>query len=83
MNDSDNSQVAAEQARDTFEKTAAQFEKSALDTPLPDAMRAVAEKNVAQTREVYERSKDALEAALKNSGAVFRRVGPRNHSFEP
>ena len=75
MNDSDNPRVAAEQARDTFEKTAAQFEKSALDTPLPDAMRAVAEKNVAQTREVYERSKDALEAALKTLERSFDALG--------
>ena len=75
MNDSDNPRVAAERARDTFEKTAAQFEKSALDTPLPDAMRAVAQKNVAQTREVYERSKDALEAALKTLERSFDALG--------
>ena len=75
MNDSDNPRVAAEWARDTFEKTAVQFEKSALDTPLPDAMRAVAEKNVAQTREVYERSKDALEAALKTLERSFDALG--------
>ena len=37
MNDSDNPRVAAEQARDTYRKTAAQFEKLALDTPLPEA----------------------------------------------
>ena len=30
-------------------------------------MRAVAEKNVAQTREVYERSKDALEVLTSAS----------------
>ena len=75
MNDSDNPRVAAERARDTFGKTAAQFEKSALDTPLPDAMRAVAEKNVAQTREAYERSKDALEAALETLERSFDALG--------
>ena len=75
MNDSDNPQVAAEQARDTYRKTAAQFEKLALDTPLPEAMRAVAEKNVAQTREVYERSKDALETALETVERSFDALG--------
>ena len=75
MNDSDNPRVAAERARDTFGKTAAQFEKSALDTPLPDAMRAVAEKNVAQIREAYERSKDALDAALKTLERSFDALG--------
>jgi phasin len=72
MNDSDNPQVAAEQARDTYRKTAAQFEKLA---PLPEAMRAVAEKNVAHTREVYERSKDALEAALETLERSFDALG--------
>jgi len=80
MNDSDNPQVAAEQARDAHRKTAVQVEKLALDTPLPEAMRAVAEKNVAQTREVYERSKDALEAPLETVERSFRRAGPRNHA---
>ena len=41
MNDSDNPQVAAEQARDAHRKTAAQVHKFALDTPLPEAMRAI------------------------------------------
>ena len=75
MNDSDNPQVAAEQARDTGRKTAAQFETLALDTPLPEAMRAVAEKNVAQTREVFERSKDALETALETVERSFDALG--------
>ena len=38
-------------------------------------MRAVAEKNVAQTREVYERSKDALEAALETLERSFDALG--------
>ena len=75
MNDFDNPRGAAERARDTFEKTAAQVEKLALDSPLPEAMRAVAEKNVAQTREVYERSKDALETALETVERSFDALG--------
>ena len=75
MNDSDDPRVAAEQARDEHRKTAPQIEKLALDTPLPEAMRAVAEKNVAQTREVYERSKDALETALETVERSFDALG--------
>jgi phasin len=75
MNASYNRQVAAEKARDTSRKTAAQFENSALDTPLPEALGALAEKNVAQTREVYEHSKDALEAALETVERSFDALG--------
>src|SRR4026209_2098100 len=38
--------------------------KLARNTEVPEAMRALAEKNITQTREVYERSKDALETVL-------------------
>ena len=62
MNESFNPKVAAEKARETYRKTAAQFDEIARDTP--EAMRALAEKSIAQTRELYERSKDALETAL-------------------
>jgi len=57
--------VAAEKARNTYRKTAAQFEELARETDVPEAMRALAEKNIAQTREIYESSKHALEAVLE------------------
>jgi hypothetical protein len=47
--------VAAESA------TTAQFEAR-----VPDTMRALAEKNVAQTRELYDRSKNAFQAVLES-----------------
>ena len=75
MNESFNPQVAAEKARDTYRKTAAQFETLALDTPLSESLRAIAEKNVAQTLEVYERSKDALEAKLETLKRSFDALG--------
>jgi len=56
MTESLNPKVAAGKARDTYRKTAAQFEELVHDTQLPEAMRALAEKNIAQTRELYERS---------------------------
>ena len=48
MNESFNPQVAAEKARETYRKTAAQFEDLALNTPVSEGLRALAEKNIAQ-----------------------------------
>ena len=75
MNESFNPKVAAEKARETYRKTAAQFEELAKNTQMPEAMRALAERNLAQTREVYEHSKNALEAALETLGRSFDAVG--------
>jgi len=75
MAESDNPKVAAEKARDTYRKTAAQFEELALDTQVPEAMRALVEKNITQTRELYERSKDALEAVLGSWERSFDAAG--------
>jgi hypothetical protein len=46
-----------------------------FDTAIPDAVRAVAEKTVAQTREVYDRSKDALNAAGDTMAKTFDAAG--------
>jgi hypothetical protein len=77
MNVTCNPQVAAEKARDTYRKTAAQFEELARDTEVPEAMRALAEKNVTQTRELYERSKDAFEASVATFERSFDAAGER------
>jgi phasin len=55
MNDSFNPQAAV-----------AEFEQLVRNTEVPEAMRALAEKNITQTLEVYERSKDAFETVLGN-----------------
>ncbi len=75
MNESYNPQVAGEKARETNRKTASQFENLMLGAPVSGAMRALAEQNVAQTREAYERSKDALEAALETVERSFDAMG--------
>ena len=77
MNDTSNPQVATEKARDTYRKTAAQFEELARDTEVPEAMRALAEKNITQTRELYERSKDAFEASVATFERSFDAAGER------
>jgi phasin len=58
-------EVVMTQARNTYRKTAPQFEELTRETDVPEAMRALAEKNIAQTREIYESSKHALEAVLE------------------
>ena len=68
MNDSFNAQAAAEKTRDSYRKNVAEFEQLARNTEVPEAMRALAEKNITQTREVYERSKDAFETVLVSWG---------------
>ena len=73
MNQSNKPQIAAEKAGDTYRKTAVQFEQIARDTP--GAMRALAENNLAQSREFYDRSKDALEAVLESWERSFGAAG--------
>ena len=75
MTESLNPKVSADKTRDTYHNTAAQFDELVHDTQLPEAMRALAEKNVAQTRELYERSKDALETVLTSWEKSFDAAG--------
>jgi phasin len=67
--------VAAEKTRDSDRKTAAQFEELAGDTEVPEVMRALVEKHISQTRELYERSKDALEGVLESWERSFDAAG--------
>jgi phasin len=64
MNDSLNP-PAGEKTRSN-RKNVGEFEELAHNTEVPEAMRALAEKNITRTREVYERSKDAFETVLGN-----------------
>ena len=75
MNESSNSKDAAQKTRDTYRKTAAQFEQFVNDTQVPEAIRSLAEKNIAQTRELYERSKDVLESVLASWEKSFEAAG--------
>ena len=55
-------------------KFAAQFEQFG-DTQVPETMRAFAERNVAQTRELYERSKNTLQSVLESWQNSFGTAG--------
>jgi phasin len=67
--------VAADKARATYRKTAEEFEQFTKDGQMPEAMRVFAEKNIAQSREIYERSKDALESVLESWERTFDAAG--------
>jgi hypothetical protein len=56
--------LAADAAREAYRKTMAQFDL-ALEAPVPENVRAMAEKAVVHARDVYERSKDRLESDLE------------------
>ena len=75
MNITLNSEVTAEGSRETYHKSSDQSEAVTLDTVVPEAARELAEKTVAETREAYERSKDALEATLETVDRSYDALG--------
>jgi phasin len=81
MNEPYSPQAAAEQARETFSKASADFEKLARDTTVPESVRALAEKTVTQTREAYEKAKGALEDAVDAMERSFDAAGQGAAAF--
>ena len=79
MNTAYNPEVAADKGRERY-KSNGQFEAT-LDTAFPEAARTFAGKTVAQTREVYDRSKDALEAAVDTMEKSFDAAGQGATAF--
>jgi len=75
MNEPFDPKVVTDKARDSYRRTAAQFEEFARDAEVPKAMREIAEKNISQMRETYERSKDALENVMQSWERSFDAAG--------
>jgi phasin len=73
MNESSKSKVASGKSRDTHHP--AEFDEFGGNTKMPEAMRVLAEKNIAQARELYDRSKNALEAVLASWEKSFDAAG--------
>ena len=69
MSPTSNPQTAAEQARKNYRNV------TTPDMAVPEAVRTMAEKTVAQTREVYDRSKDALDASVAALEGTFDAAG--------
>ena len=70
-----NPQAAADQARNAYRNVTAQLGLLGLDTAIPEAVRTVAEKTVAQSRDVYDRSKTALDASIATFERSFDAAG--------
>ena len=61
----------SQRAGDSFRKTTARFEELARDTQVPEAMRDLAERNIAQMRETYERSKGCAGRRVTKLGEIL------------
>jgi hypothetical protein len=83
MSATPNPQAAAEQARQNYRDVTTQLGHLGLDTSVPEAVRAMAEKTVAQTREVevYDRSMDALDASIATFERTFDAAGQGAAAF--
>jgi phasin len=69
VNATSNPQTAAEQGRKNYRDV------TIPDTSVPEAVRVMAEKAVDQSREVYDRSKDALDASVATVERTFDAAG--------
>jgi len=77
-----NSQTAAvDQARAVYRDMTDQLGHLGLDTAVPEGVRALAEKNVAQSREAFDRSKDAFDASLTTFERSFDAAGQGAAAF--
>jgi phasin len=74
-------QAAAQQAGKNYRDVIARLGLLGLDTSVPEAVRAMAEKTVARTREVYDRSKDALDASIVTFERTFDAAGQGAAAF--
>ena len=69
MNATSNPQTAAEQGRKNYRDV------TTADAAVPESVRAMAERAVDQSREVYDRSKDALDASVTTLERTFDAAG--------
>jgi hypothetical protein len=76
-----NPQVAAEQARVAYREMTDQLGNLGLDTAVPEGVRALAERTVAQTREACDRSLDAFDASLATFEKSFEAAGQGAAAF--
>lgn len=74
-------QTAADQASIAYRKMTDQLGHLGLDTSVPEGVRALAERTVAQTRQAYDRSKDAFDASLTTFERSFDAAGQGAAAF--
>ena len=81
MNTAFTPQAAADQARSAYRNVTSQLGLLGLDTAIPEAVRSAAEKTVAQTRDVYDRSQNALDASIATFEKSFDAAGQGAAAF--
>ena len=74
-------QTAADQIRSIYRNMTDQLGHFGLVTAVPEGVRALAEKNLTQTREAYDRSKDAFDASLTTFERSFDAAGQGAAAF--
>ena len=73
--------TSADQAKDAYRHMTEQLSHLGLDTAVPDGVRALAEKSVAQTRKAYDRSWDAFDASVTTFERSFDAAGQGATAF--
>ena len=81
MNATHKSHAAADQARDAYRNVTAQLGLLGLNTAIPEGVRALAEKTVAQSRQVYDRSSDDFDASVATFERTFDAAGQGAAAF--
>lgn len=76
-----NPHVAANQTRAAYRQMTDQLGHLGFDTAVPEGVRALAEKTVAQTRQAYDRSLDAFDASLTTFESSFDAAGQGATAF--
>jgi phasin len=81
MTTTHNPHAVADQARAAYRKMTDQLGQLGLDTAVPEGVRALAEKSVAQTRQACDRSFDAFDASLTTFERSFEAAGQGAAAF--
>jgi phasin len=76
-----NPQRATDQARAAYRQVTDQLGNLGFNTAVPEGVRALAEKTLAQTRQVYDRSLDAFDASLMTFEKSFDAAGQGAAAF--
>ena len=81
MTNTYNPQAAADQASKAYRNMTTQLGQLGLNTDIPEGVRNLAEKTVAQSREVYDRSADAFDASVATFEKSFDAAGQGAAAF--
>jgi hypothetical protein len=76
-----NSPTAAHQARAAYRQMTDQLGHLGLDAAVPEGVRALAEKSLAQTRQAYDQSVHAFDASLTTFERTFDAAGQGASAF--